>query len=242
MVEWRELWASLLWDKPRAALWCIGGDFNVITAPHEKRGGRPFAMSEGVEFLSFMEEAEVFDAGFLRPNFMWSNKRRGRLRIWKRLDRLVMNEECLGVASVMSVVHLARHPSDHSPLKISFRSRLDNKPRPFRFLNMWTARPDVLEVIREAWKGDIQGSPLRILCAKLMAVRRSIQRWNRQVFGNIFDAVKRAEAGLLRAEGVVETDASEEAQMELQRAQAELRRTLAVEEQFWHQKARVKWL
>ncbi|XP_071922584.1 uncharacterized protein [Coffea arabica] len=232
MEERRELWASLLRDKPRASPWRIGGDFNVITAPHEKHGGRPFAMTEGVEFLSFMEEAGVFDAGFSSPSFTWCNNRRGRSRIWKRLDRLVMNEECLGVASAVSVVHLARHPSDHSPLKISFRSRLDNKPRPFRFLNMWTARPDLMEVIREAWNRDVQGSPLRIFCAKLMAVRRNIQRWNRQVFGNIFDAVKRAEAGLQRAEKVVETDASEEAQMELQGAQAELRRVLAVEEQF----------
>ena len=75
-----------------------------------------------------------------------------------------------------------------------------------------------------------------------MAVRRSIQGWNRQVFGNIFYAVKMAEVELLRAEKGVETDASEEAQTELQRVQAELRRALAMEEQFWHQKAKIKWL
>ncbi|XP_027082498.1 uncharacterized protein [Coffea arabica] len=171
-------------------------------------------MAESEEFLAFIEEAGVFDAGFFGSSFTWSNNRRGRARIWKRLDRLLINEKCLNVASAISVVHLARHPSDHSPLRISFASRLDNKPRLFRFLNVWAARPDLLEA----------------------------SDWNKQSFGNVFDAVREAEAGVLRAEAVVENETSEKAQIELQRAQAELTRSLAIEEQFWRQKARVKWL
>ena len=88
----------------------------------------------------------------------------------------------------------------------------------------------------------MQGSPLRILCSKLLVTRRDIQDWNKQSFGNVFDAVREAEAGVLRAEAAVENEALEEAQIELQRAQAELTRSLAIEEQFWQQKARVKWL
>ena len=34
------------------------------------------------------------------------------------------------------------------------------------------------------------GSPLRILCSKLLATRRAIQTWNKHQFGNIFDAVR----------------------------------------------------
>ncbi|XP_071924686.1 uncharacterized protein [Coffea arabica] len=88
----------------------------------------------------------------------------------------------------------------------------------------------------------MQGSLLRILCSKLLATRRGIQDWNKQSFGNVFDAVREVEAGVLRAEAAVENEASEEAQIELQRAQAELTRSLAIKEQFWRQKARVKWL
>ncbi|XP_071933856.1 uncharacterized protein [Coffea arabica] len=195
-----------------------------------------------MEFLSFMEEAGVFDAGFSGPSFTWSNNRRGRAQIWKRLDRLILNEECLGVASAISIVHLARHPSDHSPLKISFASRRDNKPRLFRFLNVWTTRPDLMEVIRQAWNMEVQGSPFRILCSKLLAARKGIQGWSKQSFGNIFDAVKEAKGGLLRAEGAMVHEDSEGAQVELNKAHAELRRALVVEEQHWRQKARVTWL
>ena len=36
--ERKDLWAVLLRDKPQVRPWCIGGDFNGILAPSEKRG------------------------------------------------------------------------------------------------------------------------------------------------------------------------------------------------------------
>ncbi|XP_071902637.1 uncharacterized protein [Coffea arabica] len=45
-----------------------------------------------------------------------------------------------------------------------------------------------------------------------------------------------------RAEELVDQDYSKECQIELNKAQAELRHSLSIEEQYWRQKARVKWL
>ena len=58
----------------------------------------------------------------------------------------------------------------------------------------------------------------------------------------MFEAVKRAEANVLAAETRTEQDASIEVQVELSKAQAELRHALFNEEKFWSQKARAKWL
>ncbi|XP_027156511.1 uncharacterized protein LOC113757398 [Coffea eugenioides] len=205
--ERRVLWQDLMADKPSSRLWCVCGDFNVIADPSEKRGGWPFARSEGLELLSFMEEAEVFDAGSSGSSFTWCNNRRGHARIWKRLDRVLINGEFTESAPSISMVHLARHPSDHAPLKISLASRMDNKPRAFRFLN-------------------------------LLRTTRAIQDWNKGVLGNVFEVVKQAEANMLAAETRTEQDDSMEAQVELSKAQAELRHALLNEEKFWSQKAR----
>lgn len=40
--ERRELWDSLLMDKPSSELWIVYGNFNVIINPSEKHGRRPF--------------------------------------------------------------------------------------------------------------------------------------------------------------------------------------------------------
>ncbi|XP_027157364.1 uncharacterized protein LOC113758839 [Coffea eugenioides] len=189
-----------------------------------------------------MEEAGVLDVGFSGASFTWSNNRRGRARVSKRLDRFLINGSCLDLSDVISVLHLPRHPSDHAPLKITFSDRSDNSPRPFRFLNVWTSKPELLDVIRQAWNQDVSRSPLRVLCSKLLAMRRAIHTWNKQHFGNIFDVVCSAEVVVKQAEESMDQYASEELQVELSKAQAELRNALLIEEQFWSQKARAKWL
>ncbi|XP_027152155.1 uncharacterized protein LOC113758673 [Coffea eugenioides] len=146
------------------------------------------------------------------------------------------------ISDAISVLHLPRHPADHAPLKITFAARSDNKLRPFRFLNVWTTKPEHLEVIRESWIQDVDGPPLRVLCSKLLATRRAIQAWNKQHFGNVFDVVRFAEAAVQCAEEAVDQDALEECLIELSKAQAKLRQALSIEEQFCCQKARVKWL
>lgn len=125
-----------------------------------------------------------------------------------RLDKLLVNGECSDFFSSISIIHLVRHPSDHSPLKIA--TWLDYKLRPFRFLNVWTSKLELLEVIRSAWDLEMGGPPLRIVCSKLLVVRR-----NKQVFGNVFDAFRGAKVAVLLIEVAVESADSKEAQRKL---------------------------
>ncbi|XP_027083517.1 uncharacterized protein [Coffea arabica] len=166
----------------------------------------------------------------------------GRARIWKRLDLVLVNEGCYDAGISLSISHLAREPSDHAPLLISVSTRVDNKLRPFRFLNVWADRTDFLGLVSESWDQPCFGSPIHTLCQKLKRLRGVIRLWNKEVVGDIFQAVKRKEEEVRLAEIHVESDESKKARANLHRAQAQLRSTLQVEELFWKQKARVKWL
>nr|XP_027120574.1 uncharacterized protein LOC113737562 [Coffea arabica] len=99
---------------------------------------------------------------------------------------------------------------------------MGNKPRAFRFLNIWTTNPGLLNVVRQAWQEETPGAPLRALCSKLLRTRRAIQDWNKGVFGNVFENVRRAEEKVLAAENRTEGDASTEAQQ--RRAQGAIHR------------------
>lgn len=128
------LWEDLLSSTPENSPWLLCGDFHLVLNSQEKRGGRTITNVEILEFSSFLSELGLFENGFSGSTFTWCNNRRGRTRIWKRLDRLLINSECSEPSQKFSVKHLARDPSDHAPLLVSSSTRLDNKPKMFRSL------------------------------------------------------------------------------------------------------------
>ena len=79
----RSLWSMLLLDNPIDAPWFLVGDFNVIVSEEEKRGGLPFRLGEGLDFICFMASARVRDAGFSGSKFTWCNNR-GGVRVFGR--------------------------------------------------------------------------------------------------------------------------------------------------------------
>lgn len=61
--------------------WSIGGDFNVIMDPNEKKGGRIHRLSKSMDFIRCMEDCGMADAGYTGINYTWSNGRRRDNRI-----------------------------------------------------------------------------------------------------------------------------------------------------------------
>ncbi|XP_071900970.1 uncharacterized protein [Coffea arabica] len=150
--------------------------------------------------------------------------------------------ECLDCPFSVSVSHLMRAPSDHAPLLISLAPKVDCRSRSFRFLNVWPSKVGFLDVVKSAWQVEVVGSPFSVVWGKLKNVSRALRIWNRQVFGDVFENVRKGEAAVAEVEMRVQVDLSDEAHLELQQAQANLNWQLAIEEQFCSQKARVKWL
>ncbi|XP_027120639.2 uncharacterized protein [Coffea arabica] len=239
-VERCELWEGLMRDNPGSAAWIVGGDFNVILDAEEKKGGRAFTPGEAMEFRQFINEANLTDVGFSGARFTWCNNRHGRARIWKRLDRILVNEGFFDTGMSLAVSHLARESSDHAPLLLSLSTRLDTKPRSFRFLNVWKRHEDFLPMVQASWEQPCAGSPLQVLCCKLKRLRGTIRDWSRRVFGDIFQTVRNKEEEVRLAEVRVESDDSDAARVHLHLAKGQLQAALRVEELFWKQKARVR--
>ncbi|XP_071924697.1 uncharacterized protein [Coffea arabica] len=236
------LWEELLREKQDVKPWFLVGDFNVILSAEEKRGGVPFRQADGVELAQFMSLAGVGDAGYSGSRYTWCNNRQGMARVWKRLDRMLINSAAMRMGSEFTVQHLGRDPSDHAPLLLSAVTRLDGKPSPFRFLNVWTTKSGFMDVVRECWSGSLPGSPLKVLSEKLRKMKHALRHWSRSSFGDIFLETWSPEQKVAEAEIAHDDNPSEELLLQLQEARAPLRNALRVEEEFWKQKARVKWL
>ncbi|XP_049352711.1 uncharacterized protein LOC125817207 [Solanum verrucosum] len=121
--------------------WSILGDFNVIAEVEEKTGGTPYRLDKSFDFINFIEECGMQDAGFAGNINTWCNNRDAPNTIWKRLDRVLYNSEWFDSFNTTYVTHLPITCSDHSPLIVQFSNREEEFIKYFKFLNIWTEHP-----------------------------------------------------------------------------------------------------
>ncbi|XP_027171591.1 uncharacterized protein LOC113771176 [Coffea eugenioides] len=238
----RELWADLRALQVLGLPLLFHGDFNVILYAEEKRGGRPFRRAESEDFHAFIQDLDFTDVGFSGNQFTWCNNRQGRARVWKRLDRVLVDRGWLGSGVVPSVHHLARTASDHSPLLVSYLISSSSSPRSFRFQDVWLRHASFKGVVQEAWLSGSTGRPMRRFLHKLKAVKAALTVWNKNVFGNVFDAVKQAEEEVAQLEAEAAARPSPEVDLRLVQASSVLKEALLCQAIFWRQKSRLRWL
>ncbi|KAG6469540.1 hypothetical protein ZIOFF_070469 [Zingiber officinale] len=215
-LERSVLWESLEELRPEGdRLWLVGGDFNVISSMEEHSAGvlaRPGAMED---FNNFIMLAGLVDAGFVGDRYTWTNN-----RVWKRLDRVLLSPSWGSLDFTVRVEHLSRAASDHCPLLVEFPGF--QKPRAsFRFQRMWG---------------------LQRLQMKLRRLKEHLKWWNMEVFGNIHDRVLQAEESMTAAEQAFDRDPTEQSRTHRSECQAHLFRVLDMEEDFWKQRAAIRWM
>lgn len=235
-LERRILWDALIEAKPLTGPWLVGGDFNVVRDAaecHGTSGGRRLAMEE---FNNFILHSGIMDAGFVGSNFTWSNK-----SIWKRLNRVLISPDWGDHFNSIRVEHLPRSVSDHSPLFVS-APVFARGPSSFRFQSMWTSHPNFPLTVRLNWNLPCEETGMRRLLFKLKRLKGHLRWWNKDIFGNIFEAIARAETMVRNAEGVCENDPSPANWSNLDCYKAELARVTAMEWEFWKQKASCNWM
>ncbi|KAH9751258.1 putative ribonuclease H protein [Citrus sinensis] len=131
---------NLLWKELEAVArnvsgpWLLGGDFNTILHPSERRGGSPRSTGVCHRFNDWFHRNQFCDLDFSGPKFTWE---RGNLL--KRLDRSFCNDEWVQKFANSQVMHLPKLDSDHRPILVKFErvSRQASGAKPFRFLASW---------------------------------------------------------------------------------------------------------
>lgn len=98
-----------------------------------------------------------------------------------------------------------------------------------------------MEVVENRWQDEFMGFPFLVLHVKLKKVKNALVKWSKQEFGNIFVQVATLEDIVNVKEAKLEIMPSLENRAELHRMQAELRKFMKLEEEFWKQKAGMKW-
>ncbi|KAH0712277.1 hypothetical protein KY289_008236 [Solanum tuberosum] len=205
----RPLWDRMLQQANDTANspWCAVGDYNVITSMDEKLGGVPYNMRKSLEFIAVIEACGLMDLGFSGQKFTWSNKRGIHSRVWKRLDRAMVNDSWLEKMPQTTITHLPAVGSDHCPLLMEMISREEDHIKYFKFLNCWTDQPNFSDIVKACWDRPIEGNNMWKFHQKLKRLSNTLSSWSR---GNlvIFSLKSRStkrRSGLLRRTSFIHT-------------------------------------
>ncbi|XP_042012191.1 uncharacterized protein LOC121760618 [Salvia splendens] len=141
------------------------------------------------------------------------------------------------------VSNLPRIASDHGPVLV--RCKLMNNSeggRAFRFQNMWTRHEGFINLVHEDWGIPTEAEGLLNLKIKLARTKKTLKRWNKEVFGNIHANLRESEGRIAVAQAEFEANPAPRNRADLNKDVANYILLLKMEEDFWRQKAALRWL
>ncbi|XP_055814172.1 uncharacterized protein LOC129883562 [Solanum dulcamara] len=237
----RPLWDSMLQHSNTTLPWCTLGDFNVITEPEEKLGGVTYNMRKSLEFISIIQACGLQDLGFFGQKYTWSKQRGIFFRIWKRLDRGMVNDKWLEVMPQTTITHLPTVGSDHCPLLLEFTEHHQHHIKYFKFMNCWTDHHSFMDTVSNCWNRNIEGNPMWCFHQKMKRLSNTLSRSSRMQFGDIYAKAKEYEAKVRQAEEDLILLNSEECRANLHAINAEYIRYLKLEDSILKQKTQLQW-
>ena len=137
---------------------------------------------------------------------------------------------------------LTRHQSDHFPILLDFQTSSVRYSSNFKFLKMWSHYNNCSSFIKQVLSNQVLGSPMHILSHKLKILKGELKTWNKTVFGNIHNEVKKVVNALdLIQQNIFLNGHNDILAHQEKIAKIELDKVLNMEEAFWKEKACIQW-
>lgn len=210
----------------------IDGDFNFILDASEILGGLPVTNNEIVNFAQCVNNCVLTELKFSGSKFTWWNGRIEEKCIFKRLDRVFGNIEFMHQFPTSEIQHLIREGSDHCPLLVSCNSNQERFSKPFRFLNFWVKNENFLKVVKKDWEANMHGDPFYNVHMKMKRLKKTLMKWSKETYGNIFLKVDTFEDVVKVKEMQFEINSTELNKSELMKAKTEIYNFYQLEEEF----------
>ncbi|KAL0283738.1 UNVERIFIED_CONTAM: Retrovirus-related Pol polyprotein from type-2 retrotransposable element R2DM, partial [Sesamum radiatum] len=150
--------------------WLVGGDFNTVLDASEVCGQSGDIRGAAEEFQGCLQATGLITLPMQGERFTWHNCSRDSRSLWKRLDRLLVNDRWLTNWPSTTYASLTARTSDHSPLIL----RGDTTARAvgmFRFDNYLARSTEFTPSVQRVWQHRIVGTAMYAVTRKLKALK-----------------------------------------------------------------------
>ncbi|KAK1431835.1 hypothetical protein QVD17_08545 [Tagetes erecta] len=243
-VHRRSLWESLSVHKGcvKDHPWVMLGDFNSTLNLDDQMAG-PSKISLGMkEFRDCVNEIEVVDINASGVKYTWNQKPTSGIGIFKKLDRVMGNAGLIDRFPKASVLFKPYGLSDHSPCILTLLESSKHKPKPFKFTNLLTQKPEFEDIVKKGWECNVNGVPQFRLVKRLKGLKKEFRLLLFKQ-GHIHEKVVNLRKELEDTQSLIESDPHDGGLREKEaKYLKEFVEASMDEERFVKQKAKVKWL
>ncbi|KAL0284499.1 UNVERIFIED_CONTAM: Retrovirus-related Pol polyprotein from type-2 retrotransposable element R2DM [Sesamum radiatum] len=243
VVGRRVLWGDMarLSHMVRTEPWLVGGDFNTVVDVSEVCGQSGDIRGAAEEFQDCIRDTGLISLPVQGEWFTWHNCSRDARSLWKRLDRILVNDRWLERWPNSSYMSLNARTSDHSPLILCGDSP-GRSASMFRFDNYLARSAEFIPSVRRIWQHNIVGTAMYGVTRKLKALK-PVFRAQRQKKGDLSNNVRLAASFLEEAQSLLAQDRHCELLLHLEFCcKLVMRLASRLEQHMLQQRAKMAWM
>uniref|UniRef100_A0A803PYN0 DUF4283 domain-containing protein n=1 Tax=Cannabis sativa TaxID=3483 RepID=A0A803PYN0_CANSA len=183
--ERKELWEGLINLKVYAKPWVITGDFNSLFDLEDRKGGEEVNLNDIRDSTNWFAQIHMDRLIKTGSGFTWTNNQEGEKRIYSKIDHTFVNEDWNDSFPLTKAHYSWETISDHYFCVVSMTPNVDTGIKPFRYYNFWADHPDFKSEVLDNWHKQIGREGMTGLYLKLMRLKHTIKRFNRERIGDV---------------------------------------------------------
>ncbi|XP_011102109.1 uncharacterized protein LOC105180147, partial [Sesamum indicum] len=221
--------------------WLVGGDFNTVRDLSEICGVSRDIRMAMEDFNTCIQNTGLLPLPMQGEWYTWHNCSAGPRNLWKRLDRMLINDRWMAQFPTSYYSSLTARTSDHSPMVLSgdIQQQLGGM---FRFDNYLALSPEFIPSVQQVWQHNIIGTPMYAVTRKLKALK-PIFREQRRKKGDLSHNVQLAKGFLEMAQVLVTSNRQDELFLQLEHCcRVVLAKAAKLEQIMLQQRSKMQWM
>ncbi|KAF3785246.1 hypothetical protein EJ110_NYTH28361 [Nymphaea thermarum] len=219
-------------------------NYHVHVSGADEKSGNPPAQLACMAFANFINCCNLTEISNPDIKYTWTNNRMGLANVMSKIDHCFVTPAWIEfMFNCNELMILPRTCSDHNPIILNaYYRRIEASGRPcFRFYNFWMKEIECQNIIKDCWRQSVQGCPLIRIIKKLELVQTMVSPWAKR-YGRDFETkINDIKNDILRMQMEVENGNLNAIQKETDHRE-QLNHILLMEDIYWRQKSRIKWL